>query len=214
MLLTRATTIAESLRPMDHDEAEKAASILGAMLNGWRQLRGVDDDDATFTIDVILGGMRDAPLWAVELACQKFRAGTVKEIISEFNPNFPPNDNQIIFVVNSFIGKLRQREKSARLLLAAKIEPPPLPTPPKIERQNLIKYADVPSGVVPSTPPSGNHMARVLADIAARKGKECTEPPITSPTTTESAGVGQTATGHQVVSEPDGLAGDAHTGNP
>lgn len=49
--------------------------------------------------------------------------------------------------------------------------------------------------------------------VPAHRKSPCPTSLPTSPTTTEPAGVGQTATGHQVVYEPDGSAVTAHTGN-
>lgn len=165
----RANDLAHALAPLSNEEKPKAFALIATMLNGWRQLRTLDGEEAELTVKIIVAAVADAPLWAIDIACQRFRTGRVEQIVPEFNNNYPPNDIHIVKVVEYILNTCKRREREARDLLSAPVEPPPPPSQPKTECHNLIKYSDVPEGVVPNKPQKGSHMARVLADIEARK---------------------------------------------
>jgi hypothetical protein len=126
--------------------------------------------------------VRERPHWAIVKACSDVRHGSAG-INREFCPSEPTFNGIIGRLVQPYEDALRRTER----LLAAKIAPPPAPKLTRAEIEaRLGRRLDAPPAAEANPTPAanGNHVARTMADLAARKAEReqgCARPPTTPP---------------------------------
>lgn len=211
----RAETLRGGLHRFVAKDTNVVRAVLHGMLGGFRSLRQ-QDDNAEMSVNVLLCVLREFPAWAIEEACIRIATGQ-----TDLNERWPPSDAQIHDLVASIAAPYQKLLEQADALLSAPVDAPMEPVRPSKDEVEAKLGRPITPPIAktvpdePQVPVDGNHMARVLADIAARKGRaEWTDSLPTSPTTTGSAGVTPTATTGPGAERQDGSAGPAHTGSP
>lgn len=109
---SRVVALGQLLEAFGAAERDDVARALTMMMNGFRSMRGLDEDGAIFMIESIVRRLAIFPLWAIREACDRFGIGH-----AESNKRFAPNDSEIYCEVESVIRPYRVRLNRARALL-------------------------------------------------------------------------------------------------
>jgi hypothetical protein len=153
-LTARAAELRAGLTPFSEADTNKVDAAIGAMFSGFRAMRQ-EGENVEAQVDITRFVLREFPRWAIEEGCLKIAQGK-----AGLDRRYAPNDTQIHEVIAWIVRPYAEKARVVHALLAAPVErrierPSPLPAKP------------------PEPPGDGNHAARVLADIAARKvGRE------------------------------------------
>ena len=155
-------------------ERDAVNAALGAMFAGFRSMRH-QGDDARNTVLVTASVLSGYPLWAITKACRKI---AMREIKREWSG--PPDDGELLSVVESVVSEYRKLLRSAERLLTAAVKAPRELAPPRPDRAEIEAKLGRPIRAAEARPvresdaikpPDGRHAERVAADLAARKAR-------------------------------------------
>jgi hypothetical protein len=170
------------LEPFTAAEQNQAVAAISRMLGGFRALRHDDEKSAVAGLDGLRHVLSPFPLWAIEAGCLAIAGGEAVIEGRRLDRRFPPNDSEVYGVVKEILRPYRAALDGAAALLEAPVErnftgsrtaDPPKPTQAEIEARigrPLGVFARV-STSAPIPAGDGNHAARTVADIAARKAR-------------------------------------------
>jgi hypothetical protein len=153
--------------PSSRDELEGEVSL---MLNVPAN-RGLDETAAMGFVAQYLQLTRTRPHWAIVKVCRMVRLGK-----AGLPPAYCPTEAEFNLLIDREVAYYERALAKAQKVLDAKVRPP---EPPKPTRAEIEAKLGRPIGEakvevktpVRSTPDDGNHAARVMADIAARKAQ-------------------------------------------
>lgn len=168
-LQRRAHELRCGLVPLQQSQRRAADTAISAMFGGFRSMRQ-QGDDVDGIVGVLLATLRQFPLWAIQEGCRRI---AMRE--AGLDPRWAPNDTEVHGVVAAIVADYRKALKGAEKLLSAPVEVPMEPVRPSKDEVEAKLGRPVSPPTVKPTPDEpknhgdGNHMQRVLADIAARK---------------------------------------------
>lgn len=113
------------------DGRHKARAIVGSTLASWLNTNSNSDPGAT--INLIVDGLSDLPLWAIEQACSDLRQGKV----SGCNPDFAPSAARMHRHAEDLMAVAREEYANLRMLLSAQVR-----DEGQIKRETLKHVAD------------------------------------------------------------------------
>jgi hypothetical protein len=166
-LARREAELAEGLRPFSNDQAPRVRAAIAKMLGGFRSMRQ-QGADVVATVEAAVEVLAKFPAWAIQQGCFK-----IARREAGLDPSYAPHDNEIFHAVEEIVKPYRKALANAKALLDAPVEPDESPREkPKREPLPAMDWSLSPS--MPGAKPSrgdGNHMARVLADLEARRAR-------------------------------------------
>lgn len=159
-LQARADELRDAMTPCQAHQHAAAESAIAAMLSGFRVMRQ-KGEDVEATVRISRHILRDFPLWAILRGCL-----LIAQNSAGLDPRWAPNDAELCGVVREVVRFHRAALDRCEALLCAPVEnsEPARPTPEEIQEQ--IARLELPAR---PREWDGNHMARVLADLEARK---------------------------------------------
>lgn len=179
----RKDALVRGLRPMGDGEPLSAVSEaewpsdvliasakLSAMLGGFRPFRE-RGEGLKHLVRILLHVLKEFPAWAIVEACDRITNLKVPDI----NLDWPPSDTRIFAIVRDVVAPYREQLVKTMALLEAPIETPretvsqPDPTPEQQAQMMAHLAKQAAEDREPSPEAEPGYMARVLADIAARK---------------------------------------------
>jgi hypothetical protein len=167
----RANDLRSALAPWPMVNRDVLEAQVSLMLN-FPANRGLDETAAMCMVAQYLMLSRDRPHWAIVKVCRMVRLGK-----AALPAAYCPTEAQFNLLIEREVADYERQLARTQRILDAKVLPadPPKPTRAEIEAKAWAAPAEVkaPASVAPS---DGNHAARVLADIAARKAQRETLP--------------------------------------
>lgn len=150
----RRDELIAGLAPFSDAQFGAVEAAIDAMFAGFRSMRSKGDAaDAETGISAAV--LREYPRWAIEDACFMIARGK-----AGLDPQWPPNDAQIVEVVERIILSRRKTLKTITALLEA-----PVATPDRLPAGQRPRI----SGPIHGAPRDDGHAERVAADLAARR---------------------------------------------
>ena len=160
-----------ALAPWPTSSREVLEAEVSLMLN-FPANRGLDETAAMGFVAQYLQLTRDRPHWAIVKACRMVRLGK-----AGLPPAYCPTEAEFNLLIDREVAYYERALAKAQKVLDAKVRPPDPPKPKRRQRlkPSLVRLfgegkAEVKTPVR-STADDGNHAARVMADIAARKAQ-------------------------------------------
>jgi hypothetical protein len=166
----RDSELRSALAPWPPSSREVLETEVSLMLN-FPANRGLDETAAMGFVAHYLQLTRSRPHWAIVKACRMVRLGK-----AGLPPAYCPTEPEFNQLIDREVAYYERALAKARKVLDAKVRPP---DPPKPTRAEIEAKLGRPIGEakaeakapVRSTVDDGNHAARVMADIAARKAQ-------------------------------------------
>lgn len=138
------------LIPFSQDQRLDVEAQVAAMVGGFRAMRQ-EGESAADMVEILVGVLRDCPLWAIAEACLRIARGQ-----AGLDKRYAPNDAQIYEVVNSITELHRLHFRNAELLLLAEVEDA---IPMRSAHRSVPRVGD------------GQHAQRIAADLAERRAR-------------------------------------------
>jgi hypothetical protein len=165
----RALELRSALAPWQSSRRDELEAEVSLMLN-FPANRGLDETAAMGFVAQYLQLTRNQPHWAIVKVCRMVRLGK-----AGLPPAYCPTEAEFNLLIDREVTHFRRLLIQAQRILDAKVLPPPAPklTREQIEAKLGRSLGASTPAEVKAPPPTavseGNHVARVLADIAARK---------------------------------------------
>jgi hypothetical protein len=170
-LQRRAIDLQSALAPWPPSSRDELEGEVSLMLNVPAN-RGLDETAAMGFVAQYLQLTRARPHWAIVKVCRMVRLGK-----AGLPPAYCPTEAEFNLLIDREVAYYERALAKAQRVLDAKVQPPdpPKPTHAEMEARFRPPAEASPSIEAQSCPPSiatdGNHAARVMADIAARKAE-------------------------------------------
>jgi hypothetical protein len=182
----RANDLRSALAPWPMVNRVVLEAEVSLMLN-FPANRGLDETAAMGMVAQYLMLSRDRPHWAIVKVCRMVRLGK-----AALPAAYCPTEAQFNLLIEREVADYERQLARTQRILDAKVLPadPPKPTLAEIEARLGRPLGEAPAEVkAPASvaPSDGNHAARVLADIAARKAQRETLPDATEQRRVEAA---------------------------
>jgi hypothetical protein len=182
----RDSELRSALAPWPQSSRDVLEAEVSLMLN-FPANRGLDEITAMGFVAQYLQLTRDRPHWAIVKVCRMVRLGTAGLLTA-----YCPTEAQFNLLIEREVADYERQLARTQRILDAKVLPadPPKPTLAEIEARLGRPLGAAPAEVkAPASvaPSDGNHAARVLADIAARKAQRETLPDATEQRRVEAA---------------------------
>lgn len=169
----RKIELSDGLRAFGDLERGLVDGALSVMLGGFRSMRQMGEN-AESIVTVLMHVLREFPCWAIGRACDMIVSGE-----AALDPTWPPNDAQVYQLVAGIVSPYRKTLTLVEGLLAAPVDvpqvprlAPPLPTRDEMLAQSALLAQRATQRVRdPEGKGDGSHMARVLAEIEARRAR-------------------------------------------
>jgi hypothetical protein len=167
-LQRRASELRSALAPWPPSSRDELEGEVSLMLNVPAN-RGLDETAAMGFVAQYLQLSRPRPHWAIVKVCRMVRLGK-----AGLPPAYCPTEAEFNLLIDREVAYYERALAKAQKVLDAKVRPP---EPPKLTRAEIEARLGRPIGEpkvevqtpVRSIADDGNHAARVMADIAARK---------------------------------------------
>jgi hypothetical protein len=164
----RAGDLQSALAPWPKVNRDVLEAEVSLMLN-FPANRGLDETAAMGMVAQYLMLSRDRPHWAIVKVCRMVRLGK-----AALPPGYCPTEAEFNLLIEREVADFERQLARTRRILDAKVLPA---EPPKLTLAEIEARLGRPLGVGPAevkapasvAPVDGNHAARVMADIAARK---------------------------------------------
>ena len=174
-LTRRRAELEEAMAPFGPLDGDRVPQALGRLFGGYPSMRE-SGAPAVARVHSAMETLRDLPAWAIEEACLDIRRRgyeIVESGRSRFEQHWPPSGAEVHALAARLTARRNKALASARALLTAPVEPvsedPPRPSKEEVRAQiaDITSKADRARQIIGD----GNHMARVEADIAARRAR-------------------------------------------
>lgn len=173
-LVRRAGELRNALAPAPATSRNVLLGAIGAMLGAFPQMTRHSDETATAIAAGYLWTARERPHWAIVRACEMVRSGAADRTVS-----FCPSEPEFNTLIGGLVVDYERRLRAAERLLDARLSPPCAPpsTREEIEARLGRPIGEVDTRAQPEPPAlhDGNHLARVMADVEARKRRRVAE---------------------------------------
>lgn len=169
-LQRRAGELRSALAPWPPSSRDELEGEVSLMLNVPAN-RGLDETAAMGFVAQYLQLTRTRPHWAIVKVCRMVRLGK-----AGLPPAYCPTEAEFNLLIDREVAYYERAFAKAQKVLDAKVRPPDPPKPTRAEMEARFPLIGAsPSTEAQARPPptasDGNHTARVMADIAARKAQ-------------------------------------------
>lgn len=121
----RISELAAGLAPYLAEEEDAVIGVLTRLLNGYRTLQRLGDQQAIIMVEGLRDLLSPYPFWAIDMACDKIRRGEAEIDGEKLSRKFAPHDTEICEVTKQCLQQYREVLDRSRALLAAPVEQQP-----------------------------------------------------------------------------------------